>query len=444
MDGGTVGGGMRLMSIRIRRAVVAAISACFAGSLLSAPPKTDPREEAIRQSVALQKESAAVAKEKYRDYRQMVRQAALEGGDWLERNQLSDGTFRYGWLPALDDVLPGNHPLRQAGAAALLARASARLKHPSFNRAAVVAIRALLDKATELDPSRPDERRSSMSPTDANPVGLAALMLWAIAELDDPPSDVALEGERLANFLRRRQRADGSINVSNSFRVDGDDPPQAQAYYPGEALYALLRSHHRRPAEWKLAVVRKALPFYRTYWHDNPHEAFPPWMCSAFGEAYLISGETAFADFVFELADWTLALQHATPRDADRGWQGGFGSFQQGQFYATEPGITTASFCEGLTDAYRVASRLRDQTRAQKYRRALDSAIPFILTLQYTPERTRHFVDAAAKRCLGGFRASVTEGALRIDHNQHATNALIQYLEYVAVAESAADGPNAN
>lgn len=432
------------MSTSVRRGVVAAIVAVFAFPLASAPPKPDPREEAIRQSVELQKDSAAAAKEKYRDYRQMVRQAALEGGDWLERNQLSDGTFRYGWLPAIDEVMPGNHALRQAGSAALLARASVCLKHPSFNRAAVVAIQAMLDKSTEIDPNRPNERRSSMSPTDANPVGLAALLLWSISELEEAPSELAAEGERLANFLRRRQRADGSINVSNSFRDDGDDPPQSQAYYPGEALYAIIRSHHRKPADWKIAMVRKALPFYRTYWQDNPHEAFPPWMCSAFGEAFLLTGETAFADFVFEMADWTLGLQHLGPREVDRGWQGGFGSFQQGQFYATDPGITTASFCEGLVDAYRVASKRRDETRAQQYRRALDNGVPFLLTLQYTPARTRHFVDAAAKRCLGGFRASITDGALRIDHNQHATNALIQYLEYVAVAETSTDKPSAN
>jgi hypothetical protein len=435
---------MRLMSKPFRNGVAAAI-VCFAASSVSAdPPRNNPRDEAIRQSVELQKESAASAKEKYREYRKMVRQAALEGSDWLERNQHSDGTFQYGWLPAIDEVMPGNHPLRQAGAAALLARASVRLKHPSFNRAAVVAIRALLDKTTEIDPNRPEERRSSLSPTDANPVGMAALLLWAIAELDDPPDEIALEGERLANFLRRRQRPDGSVNVSNSFRDDGDDPPQAPAYYPGEALYAIIRSHERKPADWKLGMLRKALPHYRNYWQDNPHEAFPPWICSAFGEAYLITGDDAFADFVVEVADWTLALQHLGPREIDRGWQGGFGSFQQGQFLATEPGITTASFCEGLVDAYRVATKRKDSTRAQQYRRALDNAAPFLLTLQYTPERTRHFVDSAAKRYFGAFRASISDGALRIDHNQHATNALLQYLEFVAVAETTTDKPSAN
>jgi hypothetical protein len=433
---------MRSMSKPIRGGLAAALVACFAFRLAADPPASDPRNEAVRQSIALQKESASAANEKYRQYRLMVRQAAREGTDWLERNQLSDGTFRYGWLPATDHVLPGNHALRQAGAAALLARAGERLEHPSYTRAAVVAIQALLDKTTEIDPSRHEERRSSMTPTDANPVGLAGLLLWAIAELDEPPKRLSEEGERLANFLRRRQRPDGSINVSNFFRDDGEDPPQAAAYYPGEALYAILRSHRRKPAEWKIAMARKALPYYREYWADHPHEAFPPWMCAAFGEAYLITGEEQFADFVLELADWTLALQHDGPREVDRGWQGGFGSFQQGQWLATEPGITTASFCEGLVDAYRVAVKKQDRVRAQQYRRAMDNAAPFLLTLQYTPERTRHFVPDAAKKCLGGFRASVTEGAIRIDHNQHATNALLQYLEYVAVANEGT--PRAN
>ena len=422
---------------------MAGMLAILALQAQAAPPKK-PIEEAVKQTLVLQKESAAENKERYRQYRAMVRQAAFDGADWLERQQLSDGTFRYGLIPALDETLPGNHALRQAGSAALLARAGSRLKHPSFTRAAVVAVKALIDKTTEIDPKDSNVRRSSMPATEANPVGLAALLLWACSEIDEPPADIQREADRLANFLRKRQRPDGSIDVSNSFREDGEDPPTAQAYYPGEALFALMRSHRRKPTEWKIECVRKALPFYRVYWQDQPHEAFPPWMCSAFGEAHLVTGEPAFAEFVFEMADWSLALQHNGPREIDRGWQGGFGSFQQGQLLATEPGITTASFAEGFVDAYRVAVKRKDSIRAQQYRRALDNAAPFLLTLQFTRERTRHFVDAVGKKYLGGFRASLTDGTIRIDHNQHATNALLQYLEYVAVAETPGEEPRAN
>lgn len=413
-------------------------------ALVAAAPPEKPVDEAVRQSLSLQKESTAEAKERYREYREMIRQAAFEGAEFLERQQLFDGTFRYGWLPAINEVMPGNHALRQAGSAALLARAGSRLKHPSFTRAAVVAVRALIAKTTEIDANDSTIRRPSMPPNEANPVGLAALLLWACSEIDDAPADVQADADKLANFLRKRQRKDGSIDVSNSFRGDGDDPPSAQAYYPGEALYAVVRSHHRKPEPWKLDFVRKSLPYYRNYWQDQPHEAFPPWMCSAFGEFFLVTGDVESADLVLEMADWCLALQHNGPREVDRGWQGGFGSFQQNQFFALEPGITTASFSEGIADAYRVAVKRKDGTRAQQYRRALDNAAPFLLTLQFTPQRTRHFTKEVGAQFLGGFRASLSDGSIRIDHNQHAVNALLQYLEFVAVSETKAAEPRAN
>ena len=50
--------------------------------------------------------------------------AAQRGADWLRTRNRPDGRFDYGYLPARQDPLEGDHYLRQAGAAFALARAA--------------------------------------------------------------------------------------------------------------------------------------------------------------------------------------------------------------------------------------------------------------------------------------------------------------------------------
>ncbi|HVJ82752.1 MAG TPA: hypothetical protein VNC50_16910 [Planctomycetia bacterium] len=385
------------------------------------PPKANPKTELRAQAAA--RKAAPKPADKYLESIQL-------GADWLARQQLPDGPFRYGWIPALDRPLPGNHPLRQAGAAAALAIVGREFNLPDHRKQAALAATGMIAAWTEPDRKLPGARRPSLSPTDANPVGFTALLLWAASELAPSETELVAPAEELAKFLVSRQRKDGTFNVANSYLDDGDDPPLNVAYYPGQALFALLKSHRAKPADWKLAAVRNALPKYRQIWADNPHEAMAPWLAAAATEFFFITGDKPAGDFALLLGDWSLALQHREPKDKTLGWYGGFGSYHEGRLLATEPGITSASFLEGIGDAYRVARQREDRERMATYRAALDAGAEFLLSTQFTVGRTSHFNPAAAKRVRGGFWASLTDGALRIDQNQHALRALSTYWLY--------------
>jgi hypothetical protein len=393
------------------------------------PPATEPR-----QATSVRKSSLKPA-DKYLG-------SIHSGADWLARQQLPDGPFRYGWLPALDRPLPGNHPLRQAGAAAALAVVGREFNLPEYRKQAALAAGGMIAAWTEPDRKTAGARRPSLSPTDANPVGFTALLLWAAVEAAPSETQLEVPAEELAKFLVSRQRKDGTFNVANSYLDDGDDPPESVAYYPCQALFALLRSYRAKPAEWKLAAVRNALPRYRQVWEDNPHEAMMPWLAAAATELFFITNDKSAGDLALQLGDWSLALQHREPKDKARGWYGGFGSYHEGRLLATEPGITSASFLEGLGDAYRVARQREDRERMTTYRAALDAGADFLLSTQYDAARTAHFNPAAAKRVRGGFWASLTDGALRIDQNQHALRALSTYWLY-GVAGLPPDGRGA-
>src|SRR5262249_38131546 len=152
----------------------------------------------------------------------------------------------YGWIPSLNRPLPEDNYLRQAGATAAMARAATFSRDPELAIASGQAVLVLLSSFTEKDEKNPPLRRPTLAPADANPVGFSALLLLAISELPNPNDSLIEQGEQLARFIQSRQREDGSIDVSNSLLQDDDDrkdSPEAIAYYPGEALYALMRSY---------------------------------------------------------------------------------------------------------------------------------------------------------------------------------------------------------
>src|SRR5207249_1766750 len=107
--------------------------------------------------------------------------------------------------------------------------------------------------------------RSTALPSAAvNHLAAAGMLVLAIHELPAPQQDVLEQADQLGNYIRKQQRADGSLAC-------GDDPaaadePAAIDDYPGAALYGLARSYKLRPAAWKLEALKKAVAFYHPWW----------------------------------------------------------------------------------------------------------------------------------------------------------------------------------
>ena len=181
-------------------------------------------------------------------------------------------------------------------------------------------------------------------------------------------------------------------------------------HYPGQALYALLRSQQRNPAPWKIDLVRKALAYYQPWWRQNKAMAFVPWQTAAFTEAYLLTHEKPFADCVYEMNDWLVALQYQQLDPLHRLWLGGFKSWSAGRSADTSPRIETALFVESLAQASRVAREAPvDVARHKRYTEAVEHGLQFIATLQYTEGNTLHFVEPY-RRAAGGRLPPVAPG----------------------------------
>jgi len=362
--------------------------------------------------------------------RQMY-QSARRGADWLRRANRADGRFNYGYVPDLGVGLEGDHYLRQAGAAFALARAARLFGDEGY---AAVARQALLSLLLDTmpDSKNPRARYTSLPPAAVNRLAAAGLLVLAINELPSPGADLLEQSEQLCAFIGGRQRADGSLDY-------GDDSADARGgaeadginYYPGEALYALMRSQRYRPAAWKTAAVRKALAHYQPWWRAHKNMTFVPWQTAAYTEAYLLTKEQPFADCVNEMTDWVCDQQYTLLDPRHPLWVGGFMGWVDGQQAGAPPQIGSAAYAEGLADACRVARQAADVQRYQRYHDALERCLQFVTTLQYTEANTRHFADWYRPVLLGAFYASHQDGTLRIDYTQHAVCALAAYLSDV-------------
>jgi hypothetical protein len=355
---------------------------------------------------------------------------AQRGSDWLRRANRPDGRFLYGYLPCLKSALEGDHYLRQVGAAFALARAARFLgdeRSTAVARQAVLTL--LLDTAPDADD--PKLRHTTLPSVVVNRLAAAGLLVLAVNELPGPGDDLLEQSEQLCAFIARQQRPDGSLAYSEGDpKTDFD--PEGVNYYPGEALYGLMRSQQHRPADWKIEVVRKALPYYRTWWRAHKSMALVPWQTAAYTEAYLLTHEQPFADFVNEISDWVCGLQYVELDPRHPLWAGGFMDCVDGKPNPCPPQVTSAAYAEGLAEACRVARQAGDANRFGRYREALERCLQFLTTLQYTDANTQHFADWYRPTLIGGFHASHQDGTLRIDYTQHAVGALAQYLTYVA------------
>jgi len=360
--------------------------------------------------------------------------SAHRGADWLASMNGTKYRFLHGWVPSLNTQLEGDHYLLQAGAALALARSA---RFTNNERSAVLATGAILNLLDETMTEKEDGqdlRYTTLPSIVINRLGAAALLVLAIHELPAPQKDLLDVAEQLCRYIRQQARPDGSLS-SADLLADGTPGPEetdAVLQYPGQALYALMRSQKRSPAAWKTDLVRKAVAYYHPWWRKNKNMAFVPWQTAAYTEAYLLTKEKPYADCVNEMNDWLCGLQYEQIDRRHPAWVGGFKSWQSGKPLETAPQISSAHYVDSLAQAARVARVDADLARHERYTAAVKHGLQFVGTLQYTEGNTLHFEESYRSRLVGGFHLSHQEGQLRLDYTQMALSALVTYLEYVA------------
>lgn len=134
---------------------------------------------------------------------------------------------------------------------------------------------------------------------------------------------------------------------------------------------------------------------------------------------YVKTNDARVSDMAFELADRFVLLQIGGDDRRQPEMAGAINAYKLG-----EVGIDTAVYLAALCDAARLAERVGDAERSDRYRAAVRAAARFVMQLEFR-EAGCFFVNLK-REALGGVRAALWDGRLRVDHTAAALKGLIE------------------
>ena len=312
------------------------------------------------------------------------------------------GFFEYLYVPDSDAIVREQSPIRDVATiwdAALLGDFLKRDRLRDVIERSMARYRAYLvphDDSLILDPLHLGEPSS---------IAHSAFMILALLAGSSPRSDKDIAA--LAEGIVRQQRPDGSYKVFFE-----DLPDSGEELYAGEAMLALLETHHRLGDKRLLDSATRAFAYYdENYFRggrvtDDLLVFFANWQSQAcrllFEQAGTPAVTTAVAKYLFAMHDDIIArgFFDAVARDPDR-----------------QVSVEVACALEGLNDAYAIALALHD-ARTESYRRAICIGLGYLVALQCTQN--------CAPRETGGFGMSLRDRTQRIDVTGHAASAFLK------------------
>ncbi len=326
--------------------------------------------------------------------------------------QLPSGLFSYQYEPSKDSYTEDDNLVRQAGVAWALSAHAGTYGKAASAAAADLAIQRLAKR--EVDLTGVENAAFVSGRQGQHKLGITALA--AMAMFDHP------QAEHYADLRTRLVNGVYWLQLPSGMFVTAFPPSRrlsSQYYFPGEALLLVARDYEQHPQQRAIDTFDSAYTYYRKLFDEDPTPPFAAWHVQAFSRMAARTKRPDYIDFVFEMTDWLVAKQHD---ETTCTWPELWGGVEA--YVAGRVGVATASYLEGFTDALRLARRVGDRERAERYERAVRLAARFVMQLQVRPEEV--YYVPSKQDAVGGIRTSASDNRLRIDHCQHALMALIK------------------
>jgi len=242
---------------------------------------------------------------------------------------------------------------------------------------------------------------------------VTALLLLAIEALQGDAN--AEQRDAIVEALHACQDEDGRIEMR--FKERGPDEPEAY-YAAGLAIEALARVGMRGPnPRLDVALQRAALRYDPARLAGvGPRGAAA--LARGFSYVYAVTNDARVSDRVFALLDPFVALQVTADNCP---WPELYGAINAGR--PGEVGADTALFLSALAQGLRLAERIGDDARADRYRDVVHAAARFVMQLEFREAGT-YFVRSP-RDVLGGIRSAPWNNRLRTDETAEALRALI-------------------
>lgn len=323
---------------------------------------------------------------------------------YLMRQQTADGSLYLRYEPFQNRLYQGLSAPRLAHGAWIIASA--------YKALGVGELKHVRDKLIDyhLKAVRESELSVWLEGDDVASVSELSFLLLALCQLPEDKGHRAL-CSKLASTLWSSIDAHGRISTHND-PVDGLEA--YQDYFPGQALLALATAHQSGITAIIESKLDKAFKYYRHRYRYRRNFGQVSWLMQAFGKWWDATGNSRFADFVFEIGDWALQYQQEKT--------GAFINDHQ----SDTPGYTTALYLEGIAVGVRLAALLGDEVRRQRYLESLTRGFNFLdrLVIQ---QRDASLLPNA-NFAIGGLRQSLYASDIRVDFVQHSLSAILEAL----------------
>ncbi len=341
--------------------------------------------------------------------------AARRAADYLARNVDQEGRFIYHYRANDDTALKKYNILRHAGSIYAMLEVYELTHDEALLETANRALRYLKKQVRTL--KREDRHIDVIVERKSFKIGgnaLAVLALVKYVEVTGNRRDLE-QAQRLAELMPALQGDDGRYVIHKGNHPDGSNTGFVSGYYPGEAMFALMKLYAADHDErWLKCAQRNAHYLDAVRDKDKPIERLPPdqWLMYGLDQLYRERPKPSYLDHARRIAAAIRAPQHTRPRWRD--WYGG---------YDSPPRSTpTSTRSEGLCAAYALLRDHGDDPhQALSARVAAELGARFALRCQYRRANAMYLPDPA--RCEGGVGARLDRPDIRIDYVQHAISA---------------------
>jgi orotate phosphoribosyltransferase/AMMECR1 domain-containing protein len=323
---------------------------------------------------------------------------------YLMRQQAADGTLYLRYEPFQNRLYYGLSAPRLAHGAWIIARA-----YKAFGGDELKSVRnKLIDH--HLKAVRESDTGFWLEGDDVPSISEISFLLLALCQLPDDEGHRALSSN-LASTLWSSIDAHGRIST-HSKPVEGLEA--YQDYFPGQLLLALATAYQAGVTAIVESKLDKAFKYYRHRYRYRRDFGQVSWLMQAYGKWWDATGNSLFADFVFEIGDWILEYQQEKT--------GAFINDHQ----SDAPGYTTALYLEGVAAGVRLAALLGDDKRHQRYVESLRRGFNFLERLVI--QQRDACLLPNAEFAIGGLHQSLYASEIRVDFVQHSLSAILEAL----------------
>ncbi len=342
--------------------------------------------------------------------------SAIAAGDYLISTVKEDGNFIYEYMPKNDSETNKYNVLRHAGTIYSMLELYEVTKNPSLLQAAILALKNLMLRSKPVRAN--GEELLCIVENDSAKLGANGLALLALSKYMMLTEDRSYlpDARKLAKWMQTVQNEQGQFFIHKLSYSTQADSGFVSMYYPGEAIFSLVRFYEVDPNETWLDMAQKAADYIiqvRDGGKTISELEHDHWLLYGLNELYRVRPSSIYITHSQKICQAMLNAQHRHVEPKD----------YLGGFYNPPRSTPVAVRSEGMCAAYCLLNDNQLYKEADVLFEAIKLCLRFQLQTQYFPEKAMHLPNP--QRTLGGFSCSLTDYSIRIDYVQHNLSSLI-------------------